>query len=664
MARRILLADDSVTAQNMGRRILTDAGYELVTVNNGSAALKKIAELKPDIVVLDVYMPGYGGLEVCQRIKESPETARIPVLLTVGKLEPFKPDEARRVGADAFIVKPFEATELLTALTKLEDKIVAAPQPQKSGRFAKALAAVEQSDTGERFGNKETGWKNRLTIPGPTAKPKAAEEPPEVVAGPSRDFDRPEGAKSEEPSREFERPIPAGLPADITPEEIAAITAAAASFDGKAAHPTVISEGSASDSAVSMQTASAEAASGETKEPEEPAATLASATEKAEPEPPAPTEAVVEVSAAPEIVSEASSSGDAARVEEPVAAAEVPAVVAQAEPALEPAPEAKLPETEPRGNDDDVMAAIASLAPSNGHGSDSVSPATGANGLGQEVSVVVVSAVAAEAGISGPRWIAEPVVVTPEESTLALEQEMEQASAGKAVAEAASKNDDLVSATAVEVPAPVAETSEPPVEAVASAAEPVAAESVPAPVVSESGAVEAITQNVEPVAAKEESAYAAAAAAGSGGEHTPTVEAISSATISPEIQESVPVASVEVAAPEVAPQREAELAAAWQNWKQIRESIASAQSPAPVAEAPAAEASTTPEEAAPTADAETETETAEVEATAGDAPGESTAIASIVDSMLAELRPKLVEEIAKKMNSEKKDKEKDKKKKR
>jgi PleD family two-component response regulator len=69
----------------MGRRILTDAGYEVVTVNNGSAALKKIAESKPDLIVLDVYMPGYGGLEVCQRVKESAETKRIPVLLTVGK---------------------------------------------------------------------------------------------------------------------------------------------------------------------------------------------------------------------------------------------------------------------------------------------------------------------------------------------------------------------------------------------------------------------------------------------------------------------------------------------------------------------------------------------------------------------------------------------------
>ena len=82
MARKILLADDSVTAQNMGRKILADAGYEVITVNNGSAALKKIAEHKPDLIVLDVYMPGYSGLEVCQRL-EVGETSRIPVLLTV-----------------------------------------------------------------------------------------------------------------------------------------------------------------------------------------------------------------------------------------------------------------------------------------------------------------------------------------------------------------------------------------------------------------------------------------------------------------------------------------------------------------------------------------------------------------------------------------------------
>ncbi len=136
LPRTVLLADDSVTAQNMGRRILTDAGYEVITVNNGSAALKKIHEVRPDLIVLDVYMPGYGGLEVCQRLKESGETSKIPVLLTVGKMEPFKSDEAKRVRADAHIVKPFEASELLAALTKLEDRIV--PQAETTrGRKSK-----------------------------------------------------------------------------------------------------------------------------------------------------------------------------------------------------------------------------------------------------------------------------------------------------------------------------------------------------------------------------------------------------------------------------------------------------------------------------------------------------------------------------------------------
>ena len=138
MARTVLLADDSVTAQNMGRRILMDAGYEVITVNNGSAALKKIHESKPDLIVLDVYMPGYGGLEVCQRLKENPETQKIPVLLTVGKMEPFKTDEAKRVKADAHIVKPFDAGELLAALTKLEDRIVPASDGRGKSKPKKA----------------------------------------------------------------------------------------------------------------------------------------------------------------------------------------------------------------------------------------------------------------------------------------------------------------------------------------------------------------------------------------------------------------------------------------------------------------------------------------------------------------------------------------------
>ena len=162
-----MLADDSVTAQNMGRKILADAGYEVITVNNGSAALKKIGEARPDLIVLDVYMPGYSGLEVCQRLKEVGETSRIPILLTVGKLEPFKPEEAKRVRADAFIVKPFEASELLSALSKLEDKVVPRADSSKPGRFARATAAIEEGRYDKSMATEEddSGWKSRISFP-------------------------------------------------------------------------------------------------------------------------------------------------------------------------------------------------------------------------------------------------------------------------------------------------------------------------------------------------------------------------------------------------------------------------------------------------------------------------------------------------------------------
>src|SRR4051812_27578756 len=111
-----------MTAQNMGKKILTEAGYDIIAVSNGAAALKKIAELKPDIAILDVFMPGYTGPEVCERIKNVHETSKIPVLLTVGKMEmtAFKPEETNRMKADGLIIKPFEATDLIALIQKLE----------------------------------------------------------------------------------------------------------------------------------------------------------------------------------------------------------------------------------------------------------------------------------------------------------------------------------------------------------------------------------------------------------------------------------------------------------------------------------------------------------------------------------------------------------------
>src|SRR5579863_8473151 len=244
----------------MGRKILADAGYEVVTVNNGSAALKKIAELKPDLVILDVYMPGYSGLEVCQRLKESQDSSRIPVLLTVGKLEPFKPEEAQRVRAEGFIVKPFEASELLAALSKLEDKVVPRSEPSKPGRFARAIAAAEEAGRISRNdgAGEDNGWKSRISFPHEkTDEEKTADEAPiynpvnrdlrTVVEAPAekapqnrRASDKKTQAQPQDDQPQESQPqtaeatvdvaalASAGLPNDVTPEEVAAIAAACA----------------------------------------------------------------------------------------------------------------------------------------------------------------------------------------------------------------------------------------------------------------------------------------------------------------------------------------------------------------------------------------------------------------------------------------------------
>ena len=278
MARKILLADDSVTAQNMGRKILVDAGYDVLTVNNGSAALKRITETKPDLIILDVYMPGYSGLEVCQRLKDAAETANIPVLLSVGKLEPFKPQDARRVRADAHIVKPFEASELLSAIAKLEDVIV--PQAHKPA-FCSPLPDADRFDD-ESYTKPERG-SGRKNGRGSSKKKESEAQTEDAVAN-FRDFRKAKGKSAEagaSPAETFAVQDAAAvpdIPRDITTEELDALSAVAAKLDAPAAEkaplPTEVAGSPAESTHVSAQRADATVASDSEKAT---AATIASA---------------------------------------------------------------------------------------------------------------------------------------------------------------------------------------------------------------------------------------------------------------------------------------------------------------------------------------------------------------------------------------------------
>lgn len=118
--RKLLLADDSVTIQKVVNLTFADEGIEVITVGDGDSALEKISEVSPDVVLADVHMPGLNGYQICEIVRENPATRNLPVVLLVGSFEPFDENEAARVGANAFLTKPFQSIrQLVTQVSDL-----------------------------------------------------------------------------------------------------------------------------------------------------------------------------------------------------------------------------------------------------------------------------------------------------------------------------------------------------------------------------------------------------------------------------------------------------------------------------------------------------------------------------------------------------------------
>jgi CheY-like chemotaxis protein len=111
--RKLLLADDSITIQKVVALTFADEGVEVVTVSDGQEAIEKLQGSIPDIVLADVFMPEVNGYEVCRYIKQNAKLKHIPVMLLVGSFEPFDEAEARRVGADDILTKPFQSIRRL-----------------------------------------------------------------------------------------------------------------------------------------------------------------------------------------------------------------------------------------------------------------------------------------------------------------------------------------------------------------------------------------------------------------------------------------------------------------------------------------------------------------------------------------------------------------------
>jgi hypothetical protein len=590
------------------------------------------------------------------------------VLLTVGKLEPFKPEESKRVRADGFIVKPFEASELLSALSKLEDKIVPRGEASKPGRFARATAALEEGryDKSVASIDEDSGWKNRIAFP-PKKKEKAAfkeSNDPVDFESTNRDprgviehklADQPHANKPEEDRVDLGALAPEGLPKDVTPEEIAALAAAAAQVKGKIAESKFSGEATGEERGPAVTAASPDVST--------PAFAEDKSAEKIATSQQQPSEAATMAAASP-------SEGIAA----PIGKAEV-----------------------------------------------STSPGTGSGDRSQQTSDQTANepVTMASAGSDGSRWTAVSVGLDPDEAALSLEQEMQKAYAVFAAAETGHAASDTLAAETAVRSSELAGTAE--ISTLSDAASSEPAQSIPAmlaPEVAQSlsavadastEAIRAAAQELESVAQsyiQENPAGTPApeAAAQPAPEAPQTVEAITKDTPTPALgeqpaeaaakhDESAPshetktqdwkneepkkdepfaAATAERAGdaiqttadrPEVSAstlvtdvpseqtsssQVSSDTAAAWASWRQIRESGDSKTPSEKTSDFDAA--STPPDTAARAVAAGAEKTPEEVSAESGSDPE---AIASIVDSVLADLRPKIFEEISRKMGKKK-----------
>src|ERR1700722_9475642 len=137
---RILLADDSPHAQRMGERILREEGFEVVSLTNGDAAMLRLADVDPDLILADVFLPGKSGFDLCRYVKSEPRFKHVRVVLTAGLLEPFDEEEAKRAGCDAILKNPSEASKVVGAI----DPLVKEAQLAR-GLFADIIASAPPS---------------------------------------------------------------------------------------------------------------------------------------------------------------------------------------------------------------------------------------------------------------------------------------------------------------------------------------------------------------------------------------------------------------------------------------------------------------------------------------------------------------------------------------
>jgi len=119
---KILVVDDEIQLIEMVQMRLEANGYDVVAANDGEEGIEKVKSENPDLIILDIMMPKMDGFEVCKILKNDPQYSKIPIIFLSAKVQEEDLENGKEKGADAFVKKPFETSELLAKITELLQK--------------------------------------------------------------------------------------------------------------------------------------------------------------------------------------------------------------------------------------------------------------------------------------------------------------------------------------------------------------------------------------------------------------------------------------------------------------------------------------------------------------------------------------------------------------
>jgi DNA-binding response OmpR family regulator len=119
MRRKILVVEDNADQLELIRSVLEKAGFAIGTAANGTDALVKTRSISPDLIVLDLMLPGLNGFDICETLRKDPLTASVPIVMLTGLCSQFGRLAGLESGANDFLTKPFKVEELVSKVDKL-----------------------------------------------------------------------------------------------------------------------------------------------------------------------------------------------------------------------------------------------------------------------------------------------------------------------------------------------------------------------------------------------------------------------------------------------------------------------------------------------------------------------------------------------------------------